>query len=167
MRIVNTYWKTFSSALFAVFLVLPSYCLANATDVATCRNPTGWAFYHSGGLVPKGVEGWRKDEINPGSFRLQRLANGDYDISVTDANQSPFSLRGDGGEVIFMRSGPDNATFLHFFKGKVIELYTFWVSVDGKLRFDLIQSKGGATSPVHKSAVMVGDCSSIKFELLK
>ena len=141
--------------------------MANPTTVAACKNPAGWGYYHSGRLVPPSKAGWVKDEINPGSHRLIKLPDGTFDIEVVDANQTPFTVRGDGGELLLMRAGPDDATFLHFVRGKVIELYTFWRGSDGKLRFDLLQSKGGGISPIHKSSVMVGECPSIRFDLLQ
>lgn len=153
-------------ALLMLLTILPSVSTANQSEVATCKSPSGWAYYHSGGLVPKDLEGWRRDQIDQGSFRLKKLRNGEFDIEVLDAMKTPFSLRDDGGDVMLLRASPRDATFLHFVKGKVIEIYTFWLTADGKARFDLIQSKGGATSPIHKSAVMVGECTSVRFELL-
>jgi len=49
----------------------------------------------------------------------------------------------------------------------VIELYSFWVESDGKAKFSMIQSKGGDNMPIHKSSVLVGDCDSINFELIR
>lgn len=158
--------RIIGAAVLTILVQIPRESNANQSDLVTCKSPSGWAYYHSGGLVPRDVEGWRKDEINPGSFRLRKLKDGEFDIEVVDAVRT-FSLRDDGGDVMLLRSSSRDATFLHFVKGKVIEIYTFWVAADGKSRFDLIQSKGGGTSPIHKSALMVGECSPIRFDQIK
>ena len=83
-----------------------------------------------------------------------------------DANKQIISAVGDGGKVMLLRKGKTDATFVHYFSGKVVELYTFWIDAEGVPKYDLVQSKGGDLMPIHKSAVMVGTCTQIKFELL-
>ena len=98
---------------------------------------------------------------------LQKLADGTYDILFLDARKQIFSSRQDGGHILLMRNGINDATFLHFNPGMVIELYTFWKSSDGDFFYDLIQSKGGDGMLFHKSALMIGTCGAIDFSLIE
>lgn len=153
-----------ASAFFILFLTVS---FANAQVITTCTDPEGFAFYHDAGVVGKKDSGWKKDKITDGRLTLKRTAENQYDIQIYDANKRTFSLREDGGEVIFMRAGQNDATFLHFYPGKAIEIYTFWQDSTGQFKYDLVQSKGGASTLVHKSAVLIGSCSKINFELLR
>ncbi len=152
------------SSLFTLLIIGP---LANAQVVTTCSDPEGFAYYHDSGIVGKKDAGWKKDKITDGHLTLKKLTDNKFDIQIFDANKRSFSLKEDGGEVIFMRAGDSDATFLHFYPGKAIEIYTFWQDSTGQFKYDLVQSKGGVSTPVHKSSVLVGTCSKINFDLLR
>ena len=132
---------------------------AYSAEIASCRNPKGHAFFH--------VQCWQQDALTGGLTTLQKLDNGKYDIFIVDIRNKILSLREDGGEVLLVRKGSQDATFLHVHPGMVIELYTFWIGKDGKAYYDLVQSKGGDEMPLHKSAVYVGDCDGIDFGLMR
>lgn len=142
-----------SSALISGF--------AMAQNIASCGPSTGYAFYHYSKIVQKKDSGFDKDKISNGMLTLQRNANGDFDIQIVDTRKRIFSLVQDGGKVMLLRAGESDVTFLHFYPGMAIELYTFWRDSDGKYHYDLIQSKGGDAVPIHKSAVLTGDCDAI------
>jgi len=145
-----------------VIFLLPQFANAN-TDVATCTDLSGHAFYHGAGLVQQKDQGWKKDQITGGRTTIKKLKDGKYDILILDAMKSLYSVRQDGGEVILLRKGESDATFLYLYPGKVIEIYTLWRDRNGVGRFDLLSSKGGDGMPIHKSSVMSGLCSSINF----
>jgi len=130
-------------------------------EIASCRNPKGHAFYHD-------IGNWQRDGITDGITTLQKLNNGKYDIFIIDVRKKIISLTQDGGEILLLRKGTREATFMHIYPGTVIELYTFWIGLDGKAHFDIIQSKGGDNPLiVRKSAVYVGDCDEIKLDLIE
>lgn len=137
-----------------------------AQEVVTCRNPSGEAYYHNHGLVSRADAGWHKDKITDGLITLQKLNDGKFDILIVDAKKSILSLRQDGGEIYLIRRGKEDATFLHVFPGRAIEIYTFYRDRDGVNRFELLQSKGGDHLRIHKSSVMTGQCKSIDFSLI-
>jgi hypothetical protein len=118
-------------------------------------------------LTPRGDAGWQKDFISSGLTTLQRLDDGNYDILLVDVRKKIISLRQDGGEILLLRKGREDATFLYIHPGMVVEMYTFWTDAEGHHRYDLIQSKGGDGMPVHKSSVLIGDCDEIRFDLIK
>lgn len=140
---------------------------AHAQDIVSCQNPKGNAFYHHHGLVPQSKSGWSEDKITGGVTTLKLMQDGKYDILIVDARKSVISFRQDGGEIVLLRKGKNDATFLHVYPGMAVELYTFWRDPNGKNRFDMLQSKGGDGLQVHKSSVMVGDCSEINFNLIR
>jgi hypothetical protein len=148
-------------SIFCAFLLPP---FANATtDIATCTDLSGHAFYHAAGLLKKKDQGWEKDSIKGGRTTFKKQKDGKYDILILDATKTLYSVRQDGGEVILVRKGERDATFLHLHPGMVIEIYTLWRDLDGVNRFDLLSSKGGDVMPIHKSSVMTGLCSDINF----
>ena len=149
----------------AALLLLTFPLLVNAQEITSCQNPKGYAYYHhhKGGLMSLSESGWSDDKISGGITTLKKLLDGKYDIFIVDIRKSIISLRQDGGEILLLRKGKEDATFLHFFPGNAVELYTFWRDANGKDRFDLLQSKGGDNYPIHKSSVLTGECSSINF----
>ena len=146
-----------------VFLGSP---LSQAQPITLCKNPEGYAYYHYSGQVSKVNSGFTKDKITGGMVTLQKIGEKQYDILFVDANKKIISAVGDGGNVDLLRSSNSDATFMHSYPGKVIELYTFWLDSDGLPKYDLIQSKGGSSSPIHKAAILVGTCGPINFKLI-
>lgn len=149
-----------------LLLVFLGSSLTQAQPITSCKNPEGYAYYHYSGQVSKANSGFTKDKITGGMVTLQKVGEKQYDILFVDANKQIISAIGDGGLVMLLRKGKTDATFVHYFSGKVVELYTFWVDAEGLPRYDLVQSKGGDSMPIHKSSVMVGTCTQIKFDLI-
>ncbi|MBK8274959.1 MAG: hypothetical protein IPK92_03750 [Nitrospira sp.] len=158
-----------SNALKWIFVLLVLCQAGNSYsgEIANCRSPQGYGYFHHSKLTSKGDAGWENDSVSNGLTTLQRLDNGNYDILLVDVRKKIISLRQDGGEVFLLRRGAEDATFLHIHPGMAIEMYTFWIDAEGHHKYDLIQSKGGDGMPVHKSAVLIGDCDKIHFELIK
>lgn len=140
--------------------------LTYAQPITSCRNPEGYAYHHYSGQVRKASSGFTKDRITGGLVTLQKIGDRKYDILFVDAYKESISAIGDGGNVTLLRKGKADATFVHSYPGKIVELYTFWVDTDGQPKYDLVQSKGGDSMLIHKSAIMVGTCSSINFKLI-
>lgn len=149
-----------------LLLVFLGSSLIQAQSITTCQNPEGYAYYHYSEQVSKTNSGFTKDKITGGMVTLQKVGEKQYDIFFVDANKQIISAVGDGGKVLLLRSSKNDATFMHSYPGKVIELYTFWIDSDGLPKYDLIQSKGGSSSPIHKAAILVGTCGPINFKLI-
>ncbi len=149
--------------------LLSIFCGSHALSqsIATCGKTEGYSFIHHQGIINKKDSGFIKDKISIGLTTLQKKTDGGYDILMVDARNKIISLTQDGGEILLMRKGSKDATFLHFFKGRVIEIYTFWIDTENKAHYDLIQSKGGDEMPIHKSSVLIGRCEEIKFDLIE
>ena len=143
-----------------------STSLTHGQAITSCKNPEGYAYFHYSGQVSKADSGFTKDKITGGMVTLQKVGEKQYDILFVDVNNQIISAIGDGGKVMLLRKGKTDATFVHYFSGMVVEIYTFWIDAEGNAKYDLVQSKGGDLMPIHKSSVMVGTCSQIKFELI-
>lgn len=143
-----------------------SNSIAIAQTVATCGDTKGFALYHHAGLIQKKDSGFSKDEITGGMTTIQKNGKDNYDILMVDTRKKIMSLTQEGGTVMLLRKGKKDATFMHYYPGMVVEIYTIWVDGDGKGHYDLIQSKGGDAMPIHKSSVLTGNCDSINLELL-
>jgi len=152
---------------FWIFICITNFCvLGFSQTIADCSNPDGYVYFHYSGVVPEKKSGFQKDKISGGITSIVKLPNGKYDILIVDIRKTIISMVNDGGNVILLRKGKKDATFLHVNPGMVIELYTLWIDTDGKAKYDLIQSKGGDGMLLHKSSVMVGNCDSINFDLI-
>ena len=149
--------------LAVAILLLTPIASSATTDIATCTDLSGNAFYHGAALVQKKDQGWKRDQITGGRTTFKKLKDGTYDILILDAMKKLYSVRQDGGEVILLRKGEKDATFLYLYPGRVIEIYTLWQDLDGANRLDLLSSKGGDEMPIHKSSVMTGLCNQIDF----
>jgi hypothetical protein len=140
--------------------------LTHAQAITSCKNPEGYSYHHYSGQVPKANSGFTKDKVTGGMVTLQKVGEKKYDILFVDANKEIISAVGDGGNVVLLRRGKADATFMHSYPGKVIELHTFWIDSDGLAKYDLLQSKGGDLMQIHKSSIMVGTCGAINFSLI-
>ena len=136
--------------------------LAGAADIATCRNPSGFAYYHYQALVPIEKSGWTKDAITGGVTQIVKNADGKYDILILDATKNIISLRQDGGEVILVSKSLSHATFVHI--SGATEIYSVYRENNGKVKFDLLQSKNNEF--LGKGAAMTGDCDFFNFNAL-
>jgi hypothetical protein len=153
--------------IFLLVVVLFSFSLS-AQEIATCRSPSGRAFYHFDGVIKKADSGWIDDKISSGVFSFTRANDGAIDILYVDTRFKPISASQDGGIVRLLRASAANATVLVFYPdGATTEIYTFFKEKDGGHKFTLLQSKSGEQVIAPKSALMVGNCEPIRFDLLK
>ena len=152
-------------SLFLALLLSAAESWANET-IATCGSPEGYAYYHHFGIWPKKESGFQDDSISKGITTLVKLRDNEYDLMFVDARGTIISNKRDGANIVHLRSGEADATFLVAHPGLSIELYTFYRDNDGDARFDLLGSKGGAM-PFHKSSVMTGECSDLDLTLIR
>lgn len=147
------------------FILLPSLVFAEV--ITSCQNPKGKAFHHFQGLTPKESSGWQDDKITGGITMLQKLGKGKYDILLVDVRKKVISLsQDDGGSVTLFRKGKKDASFLYHYPGTVLEIYTFWQDTEGNYKLDMISSKGGSWL-IHKSSILIADCTRIDFSLIQ
>ena len=135
---------------------------AFSQELATCREPSGHAYYPKRGIIKGKDAGWETDKITPGLFTLRR-AGADYDILYVDATKQIHSAKGEGGVVKLLRSGDNEMTFILFYPGSTIELYTFWRDSTGQDQLGILTSRGGEGFVQYKQSAMVANCSKITF----
>lgn len=138
-----------------------------AMEIATCRSPKGQAYYHFGGLMKKSDSGWHEDNISAGTISFTRGQDGSVDILYVDVRKKPISSTQDGGIVRLLRVSQTSATVLVFYpNGASTEIYTFFTEKDDSHKFSMLSSKSGDQAIIPKSALMVGSCDPIRFDLL-
>ncbi|RYE73555.1 MAG: hypothetical protein EOO81_00030 [Oxalobacteraceae bacterium] len=137
--------------------------VANAQEMATCKEPQGYAFYPYKGLNKKETAGWEKDGISGGIFSLKRLNADEWDILFIDTTKSIRSSKHEGGIIKLLRAAEKEMTFLVYYPGSTLEIFTFLQEKDGKNSFHVITSKGGDTAFLPKSSILVGTCGQIQF----
>ena len=136
--------------------------LAGAADISTCRNPSGFAYYHYQALVPVEKSGWTKDAITGGVTQFVKTADGKYDILLLDSTKNIKSLRQEGGEIILVSKSQVHATFVHI--SGATEIYSVYRENTGKVKFDLLQSKNNEA--LGKGAAMTGECDFLNLNAL-
>jgi hypothetical protein len=141
--------------------------MAQTTDLTTCRNPSGKAFRHFTGPQDKSGAGWSDEQIRNGVLTLVQGQDGKFDMLFIDVRKKPISMTQDGGRVIFLRSGPEELSLLVHYDGSATEIYSFFKEKDGKHRYTVLASRTGPQAFAPKSAIMVGDCDPIRFDLIK
>lgn len=150
-------------------VLLVGWALATAgqaQEIATCRAPSGKAYYHFAGLMNKANAGWTEDKITDGVMTLIRTDD-KLDLLFVDARKKPISSLQDGAKIVFLRSGATSITILvHYQDGPTTEIYSFFKERDGGFRFTQMQSKTGDMANAPKSSLMVGTCDPIRFDLL-
>ncbi len=137
-----------------------------AQNVTTCRAPKGYSYYHYQGLTQKASSGFTEDMLSKGVFTIKKVDSENFDILYIDARETITSSVADGAVVRLLRRGKSDATFITIYNQSAIDLYTIWLDKDSKPKLDLIVSRGGDLSLLHKSGVLVGDCDTIDFSLL-
>ena len=155
--------KPYLPSLLLLVVLSP---IAGAQNVTTCRAPKGYSYYHYQGLTSKESSGFTEDKLSNGVFTIKKIDSETFDILYIDTRKSITSSVADGAIVRLLRRGESDATFITIYDQSTIELYTIWIDRDAKPKFDLIVSRGGDLSLLHKSGVLVGDCDPINFSLL-
>ena len=141
--------------------------IAQSEEIATCRNPSGKAFYHFNGLSDKAGSGWADDKISNGVTTLVRATDGTFDMLYVDIRGKPISMAQDGATIRLLRLSPVEVTLLAHYEGAATEIYSFFKEKDGKNRYSVLTNKTGSAAIIPKSGVMVGDCGPIRFDLIK
>ena len=151
-------------AVFA--LTLAASATALATDIASCGDPEGHAYFPEHGLVGKKDSGWSIDKITGGITKLVKLSEGEYDILFVDATRDIISSKGDGATIIPLNNGEKVFSVLVVYPGKTAEIYTFLQDGSGNLEFIQTTSRAGDGVLITKASVMRGTCSYINFGAL-
>ena len=154
---------------YAPLLLLLAACCSStavAQIVTTCRAPAGYSYYHYQGMTQKASSGFTEDAFSNGVFTINKVDSENFDILYLDARKTITSSVSDGAVVRLLRRGKSDATFITIYNQSAIDLYTIWLDKDSKPKLDLIVSRGGDLSLLHKSGVLVGDCDPIDFRLL-
>ena len=162
----NSHLTRIIKILFCIFCISISQFSIGQT-IANCSNPEGWTYYHFNGMVSKKDSVFTKDKVTGGMTTIEKLSNGKYDILTVDARRKVTSMKQDGGDIVLLRKGASDATFLLYFPNSTIEIYTIWIDKNGIGKYDWLQSKGGDDALLHKSVLFVGSCENINLDILK
>lgn len=141
--------------------------MAQSEEIASCRNPSGTAYYHFGGLMKKDNSGWQDDKISKGVTTLVQAKDGSFDMLFIDIRGKPISMTQDGATIQMLRLSQDNITLLAYYPGAATEIYSFFKEKDGKNRYSVLTNKTGNGALLPKSSIMVGDCNATRFDLIK
>lgn len=137
-------------------LIFATSAFAN-TQIASCQNPEGYAYFPFISPIAKDKSGWTKDKTSSGKTTLVKIGN-DYDILFTDTtSRGIVSSKADGATIVLLRKSSKDIAVLVAYQN-VTQIYTFWQTSDGKYQYSEVSSKGGTIS---KSSAMVGTCDYV------
>lgn len=152
--------------LTGIFLTLVALTAgAQSEEIATCRDPEGFAYFHLAGLVEDGSSGWQADKISNGVVTLTQTAKGELDILYIDIRKKPISTVGDGGAIQLLSHDAESIMVIALHPSESSEVYTFFKERNGQSRFSMLQSK--PTTLIPKSSLLMGVCDPIRFDLVK
>lgn len=134
--------------------------------IANCRDPVGNAYFPNKGIIAKKDSGWSKDKTSGGLFTFKKIGKNEFDILYVDIRKNIYSSAERGGKVLLLRQSEFELATLVYYPNDTIEIYTFYKTNDSKYEFTHLQSKGGDLD-ISKSAVMVGSCDKIDFNISK
>lgn len=151
--------------LVPIFIALASI-QACAIEVASCSNPTGFAYYAEAGLVSAKDSGWSNEKITGGITKLSKDEKGEYDILFVDTRKQIISAREEGAHVLPLNRAQSAVSMLVVYPGKTAEVYTFLQNNSGRLEYLHTLSRAGDGVSITKSSVMQGPCDYINFSAL-
>lgn len=153
--------------LVAFSLLMGIASLSHGADPAECRAPAGKTYFHESGLTDKKSAGWTDDKISNAVFTLTQAVDGTLDVLYVDVRGKPISSTQDGAVVRLLRSGSTGMSVLVHYPASSTEIYTFFKERSGAHKFTLLQSRNGDAAAVPKSALLVGLCEPIRFDLVR
>ena len=123
--------------LILLAMILLSYSSASAKIITTCKDEGGYSYYFPGGVVPKGKDGWHKDDITDG-FIIFKMEAGDPNIIFRDATNITKSVKEQGATVKILHA--DSAT------GMTLVLVDYGVGVLENYNLHLDRSGNGVVA---------------------
>lgn len=153
--------------LFGAVVLAATAAAIHAQELTTCRNPSGFSFYHYAGLVKKAQSGWTDDKTTNGVVTLVKGNDNKFDMLYVDGRAKPISMVQDGADIRLLRLSQDTITLLVYYQGNTTEIYSFFKEADGKNRYTVLTNRTGVDIALPKSSLMAGDCEPIRFDLLK
>ena len=148
------------------FCLLACGLPANASDIASCSDPSGKGYFPEVGLVGKKDSGWSDEKITGGITKVAKVAENEYDVLFVDTRKDIISARRDGGRVFLLNRGKSAFSLLVVYPGTTAEVYTFLKNNSGQLEYIQTLSRAGDAVPITKASVMRGNCSYIRFDAL-
>jgi hypothetical protein len=133
-------------------VITAAHCLTDAFLAnGTC------AYYFSGGLVPAGDGGWKKDGIDGGRIILNFI-NGEVDLLIKNATGTTASVKQDGGKIIVRKTNNGLIALTIVYEGETAttEEYVFQIDDrgDGMVASTAIRTAG----KINKVSLMTASC---------
>jgi hypothetical protein len=131
---------------------------SQASVVTRCTNPSGHAYFYSGGIVPATNAGWQRDGITNGQYLLLRDKDGGFDVVYSDAMGRTVSTKEDGGTVLIAHDAEEKIVLLVIYPKMNIETWMFMINSRGVGKVSVSQARFGDEAVARKHSLMAGDC---------
>ena len=127
-----------------------------AQTLTECGRLDGYSYYFSGGFVPAGGGGWKKDGID-GSRIILNFINGEADLLVKNATGSTASVKETGGKIYARKTTNGLIAMTIFYDDTAVtEEYVFQLDDrgDGTVTSTVIRT----ASKLNKMSLMTAQC---------
>ena len=133
--------------LSAFLLAILSFSVSAKEEVSiSCGPSNGYSYYSNNGLTPSHIVGFREDGISKGNFLIKGTGKS-WEIIHVDASGERYSVKEDGGEIIFLGVKGDTSLVWLLVYPKAVEVYSFRAAV-GEVEWTKT-SYGGVIEKTH------------------
>jgi hypothetical protein len=127
-----------------------------AQTLTECGKSDGYVYYFTGGLVPAGKGGWKKDGIDGGRIILNYI-NGEIDLLTKNAMGTTSSVKQEGGKIFARNTNNGLIALTVFYEGGgITEDYVFQLDArgDGTVASTVIRT----ATQINKVSLMTASC---------
>ena len=147
-------------------IIFISSLAINAETIASCEGLKGQSYYPNIGMfTDKDTSGWQDDGISNGKVSVIKNGNS-FDILFVDTLGDINSSKDQGAEIRIVMLDQNSFSLTSVFLNASVEIYSFWKTKQDNFKYSLTQVKGGS-SLIPKNSLLIGDCSSVKFEWIQ
>lgn len=140
---------------------------AQAQEVATCKDPEGWAYVVQSGNLAPDKAGWQRERLAKSVFTIQKTGAREFDVLFLDARQQIQSSKKLGAQVFYLGGDDANASFLVAYDYGTSFVYSLFTESGGQVKLSIMSSQTGKRFPVAKQGVMVGNCDRWNFGVVR
>jgi hypothetical protein len=153
--------------LFPAVLFMMCATGVHAQEVATCKDPEGWAYVVQGSNIPPGKAGWQRERLSRSVFTIQKTGPHEFDVLYLDEKQKMQSSKDQGAKVFYLGGDDAAASFLVAYDYGTAFVYSLFTESGGQVKLSILTSQTGKRFPVGRQGVMVGNCERWNFGVMR
>lgn len=153
--------------LLVAMLLMVCATRVNAQEIATCKDPEGWAYVVQNGSLPSDKAGWQRERLAKSVFTIQKTGAHEFDVLFLDERQKVQSSKERGGQVFYLGGDDASASFLVSYDYGTAFIYSLFTESGGQVKLSILTTQTGKRFPVGRQGVMVGNCDRWNFGVVR